>query len=165
MANLGYSNIVAYFRSLAEKHVDLSDFFRADTTEIMAAMRPGVNYPVLMLEDPELDLSDNLGQNKTEHFDLGFAVLIPCEVQNWDEIEEKRAQTMDVIMELERRVLADSENPEHWLYNRYDANETRFHPIGPIFTDNCYGYRCEMMLRNTDVKRTPTNAKWSDLDG
>tara|TARA_R110001592_G_scaffold268269_3_gene534512 strand:- start:29015 stop:29506 length:492 start_codon:yes stop_codon:yes gene_type:complete len=163
MAAINYQTINAYFDDLQQKHVDLKSFFRFDLSEIMGKMRNGVEYPALLLEDTALSLADNGAQNKSESFEVSFLVLKTSKPKEYDLTELALADCLEIAKEIERRLQADAENPSHWLYNRYDQSQTNFHKVGPIFADTCWGYRCSIILTNTDVQRLPTAAKWSDL--
>ncbi len=163
MADIQYSTLLNYFRDIQTKHVDLSSFFRFDRSEIMNKMRKGVNYPALLLEDFDIDLNENTGQNKYEGFEVNILVIKHAKQNDYDDIELKLGECLEIVREIERRVTADSENPDHWLYNRYDANSTLIHKVGPIFSDPCYGYRLSTTLENTVSKRMPNTDKWSDL--
>jgi hypothetical protein len=163
MAAIDYQTINSYFEDLVQKHVDLNSFFRFDFSEIMAKMRNGIEYPALLLEDTGLSIADNGAQSKSESFEVSFLVLKTSKPREYDIIELALSDCLEIAKELERRVLADSESPSHWLYNRYEQSQTIFHKVGPIFAETCWGYRCSLVFTNTDVQRLPTAAKWSDL--
>lgn len=163
MAEISYTVLLDYFRDIQVKHVDLNSFFRFDRREIMGKMRSGVNYPALLMEDTDIDYAENGGQNKYEGFEVSVLVLKYAKSGDFGLIEQVLGECQEIAREIERRITGDSENPAHWLYNRYDANSTTIHKVGPIFSDPCYGYRLTTTLFNTMGKRLPNTAKWSDL--
>lgn len=163
MAEISYSTLLDYFRDLQQKHVDLNTFFRFDRREIMGKIRKGVEYPALLMEDFDLDYNENVAQNKHESFEVSVLVLEYAKHDDYDNIESVLGNCLEIAREIERRITADSENPDHWMYNRYESNSTTIHKVGPIFSDTCYGYRLATTIDNTISKRLPNSSKWSDL--
>lgn len=163
MANINHSALVAYFESMAANHVDLRDFYRYDLSEIMSKLRSSIETPALMLEAASIDLVENGAQSKHQEFDLAFMVLLPFKRGDHQLNNANLTTAEEIAMELERRITKDSEDPNHWLYSRYDASETSLVKAGPLFAESYHGYRCRLVLKNTNVKRMPNQAKWSDL--
>lgn len=162
MVSITHLTLVNYFRDVAEKHVDINGFYRFDINEIQARLRSGTGDPCLMLEAAEIDWNDNGAQNKSLGHTFAFSIMGEARKDDHDKVNEVLDSCQQTALEVERRILRDSENPEHWLYNRYDANMTSAFKVGPLFGSTRWGYRISITLVNTD-RRIPTPGKWSDL--
>lgn len=163
MAEITHNILVSYFQNLSEQHVDINSFYRFDIAEIQSKMKSGMGEIVLALEAAEISLGDNGSQNKTVAHTLAFSILGQAKADKHDEVNEMLDRCETIMLEVERRILKDSEDPTHWLYNRYSQNDTFAMKVGPIFSATRWGYRLSITLRNTDTKRMPNAAKWSDL--
>lgn len=163
MVDVTYNLVTSYFKEIQNQHIDLNSFFRFNRSEIMGPMRSGVDYYALLLEDIDLDINDNGAQNKSNDFELAILILDHAPKENYDKQQIVLHESLEIAREIERRITADSEKPDHWLYNRYDANETSITKVGPIFNDPCYGYRLATTLTAINVKRLPNPDKWNDL--
>lgn len=162
MPKIYHTDLVQYFAYLAENHVDIEGFYRFDISEIQSRLRSGAGNRTLMLEAAEIGFIDSQAQEKALAFTFAYTITGPCTKDDHDKKNTVINDCMKIAMEVERRILQDSEDPSHWLYNRYEATQTQGFKVGPIFADTRWGYRVEVTLANTDP-RYPEAAKWTDL--
>jgi hypothetical protein len=80
MAATRFTQLVGYFRQLAEKHVAIQHtatkkhFYRFELDEVLSGLK-NINYPALILEAYSIDYSDNKSDNVMKHRNGSFILL------------------------------------------------------------------------------------------
>lgn len=169
MPNITFLNIVSYLESLAEKHVGIKSNFRWNIEEAGGAMRSGIEYPVMLIDPVEVKTEGDY--SKLFHYNnTAITILAKPSTRQGNQFESQNEvlnECQQICFDLENRIINDSrsriiEEQKNWLYNLVDINSFQFFKMGPLFTDNLYGYRLEIQIKNSVIKEIDKD-KWTDL--
>lgn len=171
MPNISFEVLISYLEDLADKHIDIKDKFRWNISEVSGAMRSGVEYPVMTIDSPEVSTTGDTAKRFHQN-SIAFNILAKPEGQRGaDKYAEQNVvlnQCLQICYDLECRIIADGSlvkigGEKNWLYNMIDINSFNFQKIGPIYSDGLFGYRCELLIKNS-VPRVVDTSKWNDLN-
>ncbi|HKI89870.1 MAG TPA: hypothetical protein VKA38_12645 [Draconibacterium sp.] len=115
-----FSDLIAYFESLARRHVDIGHtdlekhFFRMEIDEVLAGInRTDVNFPMLILEGYSFDFTDNYSDNLMKNRQGAFVLLdhisdasdYDAIHQVWDQLEQTGTEILLKIKADKRSLL------------------------------------------------------------
>lgn len=144
-----YTQLVSYFEAIAAKHPQINYFHELDEQEIIAGkLRRQIQYPALIMEDPDIGFSDNR-TNVDQLATSGFAVVGNVKPGDEARMKEVKRLTESIILDIISQMREDRRKAIIHL----ETNDLQIHKVGPAFSDNCYGWRLEFRFR-----------KWVDLD-
>ena len=155
MLNNRFSQFVAYFRQLAQEHIQINDFIHGTAADVMGKSRSDLNYPLLWLETPYLKINDNQVGNIEGVRSSAFIIL-------WN-TPEKTAEEIDLVWEKTEVIALDvlsrmRKDAKARLFH-FRLSEASLDPISTLFIDNDYGWRVEFGLdKKLDLCFDPT--KW-----
>lgn len=170
MPNISFNILISYLEELADKHVDIKSHFRWNISEVTGAMRSGIEYPVMAIDSPEVSTSGDRS-SRFHYNSMAFTILAkPENIRGADKYAEQNQvlnECLQICYELEKRIVADSAlraraGEKNWLYNLLDINSFNFQKIGPIYSDGLFGYRCELLIKNS-VPKGLDASKWTDI--
>lgn len=130
MAVIKFSDLVAYFKSLATKHVDIKHseeephFYRYELDDVLEGISKDLNYPALILEAYDLNYKDEKSDNLQKTRNGGFILLDHCgdsgdhdRIHNiWDKLEE-------IGEELVVKIKADKKDKSIKVVRDFDLND------------------------------------------
>jgi len=133
----------SYFENIANRHKKIKSFYEIDEDEIISGLRSKVQYPCLFLEFPEPTAFDN-STNTDVKQPSGLAVLSPCKPGDFKKRREILVENEKIILDIVSQMRKDRiEGNNLW----FDLNQTRWSKVGPMFTDNLYGWRLDFNIQ------------------
>jgi hypothetical protein len=158
-------DVVNYFKEAVAQsiHIEDSNFFRMDITEIQGQMRKGINSPCLALESHEGNFENSKPNNSIDVKTFAFLILGKPQHNNFDDQNQVLDQTELIGKKFLARMRYNSTQPAHKLYGVFDLSLCNYHKVGPIYL-GWYGYRFEVTLKpkKIDLKVNPED--WQDID-
>tara|TARA_R110002167_G_scaffold364968_1_gene588357 strand:+ start:12772 stop:13272 length:501 start_codon:yes stop_codon:yes gene_type:complete len=159
--DIDHNIIVEYFKSLSENHKRINSFFRMDLTEIMSSFRSTAEFPCLVLESHEGDLSDSTVQSTVNDRTFAFTIYEKPGKYDYDDQNVRLADTENLGLSVIARMKHDATLPDHFLYNKFKVNTVTYTKVGPVFNEHLYGYRfVGSIYGNEPLNYDPLD--WSD---
>lgn len=171
MPRITFSQLNAYFKNLGENHVDIQDVYRWNPQEFTGKMRSGVQLPVMLVDPvethPSGDTTKTIHSNHIAFTVLGKPDTKTGKIDSYDAQDEVLDYCQNICFDLEARILYDATLPEiagvkNWMYGLVDKNSFHHFKVGPVFVDGLYGYRTELIFKNT-VPLGVDVSKFTDL--
>ena len=162
---MNHDHIVDYFESLNSKLADFPEksFFRMDLTEIQGAFRSGINFPAMSVESPQLDMSKSNVSNSVLGHDFAFTIWKKPKTGDFGGQNTDLGDCERIGLKILARMRYDARVPDHLIYNSFEARSVSAIKVGPLFTENLYGYRfIGTFSNNKPLIINP--ADWNDLD-
>lgn len=161
---LDYTKVDDFFKSLAEKHVDIKDYCGTSVIELSEKIdsTDGILSPILVFFGYRGKLSGSQ-QRSFNTRSLSFSILysgIPID----DAIKIKVAKTNAEIIGLEvlSRINIQSKMPEiGWLYNNFEKESILYEEIDPETSNDLVGMEFHFDLKTIEPL-TVSPEKWSD---
>ena len=160
-----HQQIIAYFKTVNQNLNVFGDnsFFRMDLSEITGGFRTGITFPCLVAESPEGDGSESNLHSSVMGKLFAFTVYHKPQRGNYDDQNEKLGECEAIVLKILARMRHDARIPDHLLYNRLEISSVNYIKVGPIFTENLYGYRCTGMIK-AEVPLKVDPADWDDVE-
>lgn len=157
--------IVDYFESLNENLIDFNEnsFFRMDLDELFGAFRSGITFPCMTTESPEGDAGDSTLSNSVIGRFWAFTIYQNPERGNAQQLNQMLDECEQIGLKIVSRMRLDARNPEHLLYNKFKVASVKWVKVGPVFTENLYGYRFSGEFKDNEAL-TVKAEDWIDLD-
>lgn len=154
-----------YFQGLNEKLIDFPDksFYRMDVEEVFGALRSGINFPAMAVESPEGDTEESQISNTVIGRMFAFTILENPQNNNFDDQNEKLDVCERIGLKIIARMRYDNADPSSFLYRRLQVESIKFHKVGPLYTENLYGYRFTGTLKDNE-SLTVDPDDWSDIN-
>lgn len=163
---LTHKALVDYLKYLVDQSVDIDvkNFFRLNIAEIQGSFRSGVSFPCFAMESHEGNFEGSQSSNSVDNKTFAFTIYKKPQYNNFDQ-ENQYLDDCEIIgKKFLARLRYDSFNPENLLHNLFDANLVSYHKVGPVFTEQLYGYRFEVSLKPDKSSLKVIAADWKDLD-
>lgn len=163
---LSYKKVDDYFKSLAEKHVDINDYVGDSTTEIDNKLDSvdGLQSPFLSFYSYEGKLSGNQQRTFNDRT-LSFAICFTgIDAQNFEDQRKAKDDAELIGLEVLSRINVDSKNPlSGWLYNNFEKNTVFYTEIELDKSEGIFGMEFHFDLKVLEPL-VVTPDKWSDGD-
>lgn len=128
--DVNFSDLVAYFESLASQHVDIAHseeskhFYRYELDDVLTGISASINYPALVLEGYDLNYKDNKSDNLQKQRNGAFILLGYVGDSDdhakihatWDQLEE-------IGEELILKIKKDKKDKAVQVVKDFDLNE------------------------------------------
>ena len=162
---MNHDHIIDYFQDLNTKLTDFPEksFFRMDLTEIQGAFRSGINFPAMSVESPELVLAKSNPSNSVVGHEFAFTIWRKPKTGDFAGQNTDLAECERIGLKIIARMRYDARVPEHLMYNSFEASSVNAIKVGPLFTENLYGYRFTGAFSNNHPLQI-NPADWSDLE-
>ncbi len=138
---MDHNIIVTYFESLADNHRLVNGFFRMDLTEIQSSFRSKVEFPALVLESHEGDLSNSSLQATVNDRTFAFTIYLKPKQRDYPGQNDSLTIAEQIGLSMIARMKHDASLPEHFLFNKFKVNTVSYAKVGPVFNEHLYGYR------------------------
>jgi hypothetical protein len=162
-----FKNIVTLLTSLGTNHTDINDVFRWNRLELAGALRRGADKTIMLIDAVEID-SDSPANNSVHHNKCSFFILGKQGVKT-DKVDSYAAQNevlehcLLTAFECAARLVLEANDPANkWLYGNIEKGSFTYTKVGPLFTNNLFGYRCQFTIKSME-KYQVDSAKWTDL--
>lgn len=143
-----FEQFSTYFEDVANRHPEIKWFYEIDEDEIIGGLRSKVKYPCMMLEFPEPSGFDN-STNTDVKLPSGLAILSPCKQGDFAKRREILISHEKMILDVVSQMKQDRILGNFFL----DVNQLKWSKVGPMFTDNLYGWRLDFQIQ-----------RWLDLN-
>lgn len=155
-----------YFKNLSEHHKNIKGFFRGNLSEIQGSFREGIQQPAMMLESYENDFDSN-HTSVIKESSFAFTIYVSPELETsilntFDQEDLSLSIAEQIGDEVILRMRKDSLTKGSGIYGMFDPESVKSHKVGPIFTENLFGYRFTGFLKGNIPNKVDTNT-WSDL--
>ena len=162
-----FLKITNLITSLGEKHVDIDDVFRWNRLELAGALRRGVNKTIMLIDAVEVDSdspsNNSVHSNKCSFFILGKEGVKTDKVDSYAEQNEVLEHCMLTAFEVAARLVLEANDPANkWLYSNIERGSFVYTKVGPLFTNNLFGYRCQFTIKSMEKYKVDNN-KWTDF--
>jgi hypothetical protein len=136
-----YASYVHYFRQIAENHKDINDFVVGNSERIISQERQDLEYPVLWLEDPEINFrfQDDL---KTV-FSGSLVILINSKPDDWQGQDLIMERTFQIARAIVARMVDDSQADNFF---ELDASRVQLDPIQTYTHAADHGWRIDFSI-------------------
>ncbi len=161
-----FSDLVAYFKSLAEKHVDIrhsatsKHFYRFELDEVITGMCSNIKYPALILEAYDFNYresnSDNIRKKRTGAFIIIDRVK---DQKNFEEIHEVWEKCEEIGNDILIKMREDKESGLYPVLRDFNISETEGIPF-PVISLGQYGVRISFAMESA-VSNEVNEAKWT----
>lgn len=169
--NVTFKTIVEYLEGLADQHVNISEKYRWNKTELASSIRSGVALPIALIDAPETQEEATNNASFNNHSCaitiLGKNGVDTSKITSYNEQNEVLDFCQNICFELAARIKYDAALPQiagqkNWLYGLLVKGSFHYFKVGPVFSNSYYGYRVEFNMKskvdcNVDV------AIWNDL--
>jgi hypothetical protein len=161
-----FQEITDFLTDLGNKHVDVNSVYRWNRTELSGAMRKAVQKSIMLIDAVEINANspaeNNVHLNQCAFTILGKEGVSTARIDSYDAQNEVLNHTQKIAFEIAARIQRESYNADLlWLYGNLEKGSFNFFKVGPVFTENLFGYRCEFTIKTMEVyKLDPT--KWTD---
>lgn len=135
-------SFVAYFRSWADAHPDVS-FFLFGSAELgisYARSMPDFDYPAVWLEQPVIESRDNDAAQLNEIYYVGISVLLTAPGDDPQAQTEAYAKALRIVYDLQKKLKQDRKAG----LLTFDWNGMKKEAISQLWADNHYGFRLEV---------------------
>ncbi|MGI4870648.1 MAG: hypothetical protein ACRYFX_05650 [Janthinobacterium lividum] len=137
------SEFIAYFRQVADEHVDLQgSFVHGAAGRIIAGTRSQNTYPLLWLETPTLSLLDKDGTSPYGQRHAAFVVLHSASPTDYADQDAKWASTEALALDVLSRLRRDKKA----RLIGFELDGRQLEAVATLTVDNEIGWRCEFDL-------------------
>jgi len=160
-----FSDLVTYFRTIAEKHVDIrhcesaKHFYRFELDEVMTGMCSKIQYPALILESYDFSYkesgSDNIRKKRTGAFMILGKVK---DMKDFDEIHSLWDQCEEIGEDILIKMREDKESGLYPVLRDFNINECNGIPLSVSHLGQ-HGMRFSFNL-DSAVNNTVDESKW-----
>jgi hypothetical protein len=164
---LKFSEIIAYFESLAENHTDIAHteseahFFRFELDDVFTSLGKNIHFPALILEGYDFNFTDPASDNLMKQRNSAFIVLKHCSDENdHNTINQIYDDCEEIGDEILVRILDDKRSRTVDIVKYFDITHTEGNMIANI-AQGYYGVRYMFSVaapRSNDIDTD----KWSD---
>lgn len=143
MAVTNFTQYLAYFRDLADSHVELAgSFIYGNAARLIEAERAIVTYPVLWLEAPEVSFNEELS---AENWRMAFAgalhIMANAPQDDYAGQETAMQSTLQIALDIIAKMAQDCDNNEFDMLTVPSCQ-----PLEMFFADNLFGWRIEVQI-------------------
>ena len=167
-----FQKITDFLTTLGENHVDINSVYRYNRLELSGAFRKGAPLSAMLIDSIETFVTNpnarNFNQNNCAFTILGKEGVSTAKMDSYTQQNEVLEHTQEIAFEVAARIKdaalnTDLNGPLKWLYGNVEQDSFHFYKVGPVFTEQLYGYRCEFSIKQKQPYQ-PNPDKWTDLD-
>lgn len=162
-----FEQIIGFLTNLGNQHVDINTVIRFNRLELSGALRAGAQKSIMLLD--AIEITTQKTSNVQVHLNqcaftiLGKPNVSTARIDDYETQNEVLQHTQTIAFEVATRIKTEAEKiANDWLYGNLVKDSFTFFKVGPVFTENLYGYRCEFVIRSNEVYEVDVT-KWSDL--
>jgi len=170
-AKASFKKIVDFLTNLGTQHVDINSVYRWNRLELTGTFRTGAPLSAMLIDSIETFVTNpnsrSYNQNNCAFTILGKAGVSTAKIDSYAQQNEVLEHTQEIAFEVAARIKDAALNtnllgPLKWLYGNVEQDSFHFYKVGPVFTEQLYGYRCEFTIK-TKQSYQPDPTKWNDL--
>lgn len=131
-----FSDLVAYLKSIAEKHVEIrhsaasKHFYRFELDEVLTGMCGNMNYPALILEAYDFDYRESNSDNIRKKRSGAFIILGKVkDLKDFDRIHELWDQCEEIGNDILLKMKEDKESGLVPVLRDFDISECSGSPL------------------------------------
>ena len=160
-----FSDLVTYFRTLAEKHVEIrhsetsKHFYRFELDEVLSGMCSNIKYPALILEGYDFNYMENNSDNIRKKRSGAFILMGKVkDLKNFDEIHTLWDQYEEIGEDILIKMKQDKESGLHPVLRDFSISDCSGIPIS-LAQYGQHGMRFSFNL-DSAVSDIVNPAKW-----
>lgn len=161
---LSFKKVDAFFKDLANKHVDIKDYCSTSAQELAGKINSvaGLQSPMLIFFDYFSKLS-GAEQRTFNNRSLAFSILVTGVAADDYPGQRTAKETAEEIgLEVLSRINVWSKMPDSgWLYNNFDKQTVTYDEVDADGADGFYGMEFHFDLKTLEPL-VVTPEKWSD---
>jgi hypothetical protein len=166
-----FQKIVNFLMDLGNNHNDIQQVFRWNRMELNGSFRHNPNQTNMLIDSVEVFVTNpnhnNFSQNNCAFTILGKQDVSTAKLDAYNEQNEVLEHCLEIAFEVASRIKYESTETNlqgelKWLYNNVELDSFHFFKVGPVFTQQLYGYRCEFTIKQKQCLKPDIN-KWKDL--
>ena len=136
------NSYVEYFRTLAEQHKEINDFYMMDINEPLDALRSNIKYPALILTSLSGNFEASNLDNILDLINGGFLIIGHLDqIDNFSGEMQLVSKMKQIGIDIIARMLNDHLQCEHLALKAipvFNINSVSYEMLGPVF-DNDFG--------------------------
>jgi hypothetical protein len=163
-----FKKIVDFLTLIGSNHTDVNSVYRWNRLELDGAMRSGATKSIMLIDAIEVNTdspgNNNLHLNQCAITILGKEGVSTAKIDSYDAQNDVLEHCQNIAFEIAARLIreADDYAANKWLYGNLEKGSFSFFKVGPVFTENLYGYRCEFTIKSLEDYSIDYD-KWADL--
>jgi hypothetical protein len=161
-----FRKITTLLTAMGAKHIEINDVFRWNRLELAGALRRASNNTIMLIDAVEVT---PVSSGKSAHSNncaftiLGKKDVKTDKIDSYAEQNEVLEHCLLIAFEVAARLILEANNPsEKWLYGNIEKGSFTYNKVGPLFSNNLFGYRCEFSIKSME-KYQVDESKWTDL--
>lgn len=167
-SNASFQTIISFLTNLGNQHIDVNSVFRFNRLELQGSLRKGLQKSIMLLDAIEVNTEKtnniNTHLNQCAFTILGKEGVSTSKIDAYDAQNEVLEHCQAIVFEIAARIKIESKKIENeWLYANLIEDSFSFFKVGPVFTENMYGYRCEFIIKSNE-KYALNFDKWLDVN-
>jgi hypothetical protein len=148
------NSYVEYFRTIAQEHKEINDFYMMDINEPLAALRSNIKYPALILTSLSGNFEASNLDNILDSINAGFLII-----GHLDQIDDFSGELLvlarmkQIGTDIIARMLHDYMKCELLTMKAipgFNINSVSYEMLGPVF-DNDFGIFYSYKIENSIV--------------
>lgn len=170
-AKASFQKIVDFLTNLGAQHTNIGDVFRWNKLQLAGNLKTNINLSAMLIDSVET-LVNNPNHKAMHGNQCAFTILgkngvSTAQIDSYDKQNEVLDHCQAVAFEMAARIIKEATETDlqgslKWLYGNVELASFHFYKVGPVFTDQLYGYRCEFTIKAKE-DYTVDVAKWADL--
>jgi hypothetical protein len=160
-----FSDLVTYFRTLAEKHVDIKHtatakhFYRFELDEVLTGMCGNIKYPALILEAYDFNYSENGSDNIRKKRSGAFIIIDKVsDMKDFDKIHALWDKCEEIGDDILIKMRDDKESGLYPILREFNINECNGIPLS-VAQLGQHGMRFSFNLGSA-VSNVVNQSKW-----
>lgn len=160
-----FNDLVTYFKSLAERHVDIrhsataKHFYRFDLDEVITGMCSNIKYPAFILEGYDFNYRESDSDNIRKKRSGAFIIIDRVKDQkNFDEIHEAWDKCEEIGNDFLMKMREDKESGLYPVLRDFNISEVEGIPF-PVISLGQYGVRFSFSMESA-VNNEVDESKW-----
>jgi hypothetical protein len=145
------NSFVEYFRTIAQEHKEINDFYMMDINEPLAALRSNIKYPALILTSLSGNLEASNLDNILDFISGGFLIIGHIDqIDDFSGEMQLVSKMKQIGIDIIARMLNDYLKCEPLVLKAipgFNINSVSYEMLGPVF-DNDYGFMYAFKLQD-----------------
>jgi hypothetical protein len=161
------SEFTDYFKFLATNHKDIlhteenNHFYEMETMEeLLADLRDGLNFPLVVLECPEFIFSDPDFDNVMENSTGSFMILVDVDLNDYEAQRAAKDLTKKIAISFISKMRNDRKPSANTVMEGLQIDKIKGNFVGPIF-ENAFGWRVVFEIEQ-DIDLSYKEADWNE---
>lgn len=165
-----FKKIVDFLSNLGEQHINIKKTVRWNKLELAGSFKHNNSLSVMLIDSIETNVDKpknaTFNRNQVAFTILGQEGFSTAKIDSYSNQNQVLEHCQQIAFEIAARLMYECENAEgdtSWLYAAIKPSSFHFYKVGPVFTENLYGYRCEFVIDVKECYKVDAT-KWNDIE-